>query len=79
MMAVVEKLQAGEELTLCPFCQRMNALAKAGAAFENVDTEGAHILAVTSNDAAMVEKIHDYQKWAQEQMAAMEGAPDHGG
>jgi hypothetical protein len=66
VMDAVKRLQAGEKMELCPFCQSMNALAQAGAHIENLDAGGAHIMVITSDQPAVVEKIRAHMRWAQE-------------
>ena len=78
MMANVERMEQGEKMELCPFCTRMTALAQAGAKFENLSTKGgAHILAVTSEDDAVVSKIHEHVEWAKH-LAASHDEDHHG-
>ncbi len=66
MMANLKKLESGEKMELCPLCQSLNKLAQAGAKIENIDGAGAHVMAVTSEDPAVIAKIHGHVKWAQE-------------
>jgi hypothetical protein len=79
MMESVKKLEAGEPMELCPFCKSMNELAKAGAHIENVNAEGTHILAVTSDKPEVIEKIHAHRRWTKEEFEKMHAAPAHKG
>jgi hypothetical protein len=71
MMANVAKLEAGTPMDLCPFCQGMNKLAAAGAKIENIDGAGAHVMVVSSQDPAVIQKIHEHVKWVEEAQAKM--------
>ena len=52
------KIQRGEEVKLCSFCQGMGELTQAGAEQETVDTATGSISLVTSRDPTVVSTIH---------------------
>jgi hypothetical protein len=62
MMQAVAKVKAdqqqGKPVELCSYCESMSDLMKAGAKQENVDTATGTVCLVTSNDPAVVQKIH---------------------
>jgi hypothetical protein len=51
--------KAGKEVHLCSFCSEMAQLMKAGAKLQHVDTESGEVELCTSNDPAVVKKIHE--------------------
>ena len=81
MMAVVEKLEAGEQMHLCGFCTSYGKLMMSGANSEHFQGDHAIVALVTSNDPEVVEMIHvhadrtveEYAKWSAEQEAAKGG------
>jgi len=62
MMQNVEKVKAkqqqGQPVQLCEYCTAMSELMKAGANKQDIETETGDICLVTSNDAAVIQKIH---------------------
>jgi uncharacterized membrane-anchored protein YhcB (DUF1043 family) len=62
MMQAVAKVKAdqqqGKPVQLCEYCQSMSELMKAGAKQQNIETAGGAICLVTSDDPAVVQKIH---------------------
>ncbi len=79
MMEAVARLEAGEKGELCPFCKSIDELSKAGAHIENLDAEKAHIMAITSDKADVIEKIHAHVRWAKEEFKKHQGSPEHKG
>lgn len=65
------KLQSGEKMHLCGFCQSYGTLMMSGAKIENVAGQAARVSLMTSSDPAVVEKIQahakktieEYKKW----------------
>jgi DNA mismatch repair ATPase MutL len=51
--------KAGKEVHLCSFCSEMAQLMKAGAKAQHVETETGEIELCTSDDPAVVKKIHE--------------------
>ena len=78
MMAKIKQLEAGTEMELCPFCQGMTKLAASGAKIENLAGAGAHVTAVTSQDPAVIQQIHDHVKRVQQEFSKMKH-PEHKG
>ena len=60
------KMMAGEEVSLCGMCTEMSGMMMAGANMELVTTGFGNIRLVTSNDEAMVTKLH---AWAEKSSA----------
>jgi hypothetical protein len=62
MMQAIGKLAAGQaqgkEVELCSFCASMGELHKSGAKMQHIDTQTGAIHMCTSDDAAIVKKIH---------------------
>ena len=50
--------KAGKKVQLCTFCVGMSDLMKAGAKQQEINTATGAISLITSNDPAIVEKIH---------------------
>jgi hypothetical protein len=55
---VKEELDRGQKVELCSFCSGMSELEKAGAKQEAIETATGAINLVTSEDPAIVNKIH---------------------
>jgi hypothetical protein len=51
--------KAGKEVHLCSFCSEMAQLMKAGAKQQHIETESGEIELCTSDDPAVVKKIHE--------------------
>jgi hypothetical protein len=51
--------KAGKEVHLCSFCSEMAQLMKAGAKQQHIETETGEIELCTSDDPAVVKKIHE--------------------
>jgi len=77
MLEAVKRLEAGDSMELCPFCQGMNALAQAGARIENVEAPGAHIMVITSDKPEVVARIHEHLRRANEMHAQHHGEHGH--
>jgi hypothetical protein len=62
MMQAIAKLEAdpahAKDAKLCSFCRSMGELHKAGAKMQHIDTQTGAIHMVTSDDPALVKKIH---------------------
>jgi hypothetical protein len=58
VQGLATRIRNGEKVKLCSFCQGMGALTEAGAEHEDIDTSTGSINLVTSNDSAVVAKIH---------------------
>ncbi len=72
MMKAVKRLEAGEQMELCPFCQSMGRLAAAGAQIENVAVAGAHVMVITSSKPEVIDKIHAHAKWVKDEFSKMD-------
>ena len=74
MMESSEKLQRGEKMHLCGFCQSYGKLMMSGVKTEEIDSAAGHITLMTSDDAAVVKQIKthakrtidEYEKWQAE-------------
>jgi hypothetical protein len=62
MDATIKKLEAGEKMNLCGFCQSFGKLKQAGAKFEEINTAGGMVTLITSNDDKVVKMIHEHVK-----------------
>jgi hypothetical protein len=64
MMQAIAKLEAdsakAKETKLCSFCQSMGELHKLHAKMQHIDTQTGAIHMVTSDDPAIVKKIHAF-------------------
>jgi hypothetical protein len=62
MMQAISKLEAdktqGKKVELCSFCASMGELHKTGAKMQHIDTKTGAIHMATSDDPAVVKKIH---------------------
>jgi len=54
----VAKLEQGEQLDMCGFCQNYGKLMMLGAKFKELRTVGVNISIVTSSDPEVVKEIH---------------------
>jgi hypothetical protein len=73
MNAVIEKMQAGEEIYTCNMCTELGGIFQAGANMESVESDNVRLSIMTSDNPEMVERI---QAWGtrtnKEMMATME-------
>ena len=69
MGATNQKMMAGEEVSLCNMCSEMSGMMMAGASMELVDTDFGNIRLATSNDGAMVTKLHAWAEKTRSEMA----------
>jgi hypothetical protein len=60
MDAAAQKLQAGEPMQLCNFCQSAGALMMQGAQMEQFETEGGTVMLMTATDPEVIKKIHKH-------------------
>lgn len=60
MRAVAAKLEQGEQLPLCGFCTSYGELKAAGAKTEEIKTDFGMIELMTSDDPAVVKRIHEH-------------------
>ncbi len=67
----VAKIENGEATKLCGFCQSMGGLMQAGAKKKTLETVAGHIEIITSDDPAVVEKIHAHVKRTLEETKKM--------
>jgi hypothetical protein len=76
MMQAIEKVkadaQAGKEVELCSFCASMGELMKLNAKEQHIKTATGAIHMVTSDDPAIVAKIHGFADKAIEEQKKME-------
>jgi hypothetical protein len=56
---VTADVKAGKEVHLCSFCSEMAELMKAGAKQQHIETKTGEIEMCTSDDPAVVKKIHE--------------------
>lgn len=77
---VAAKMQAGEMVEMCNFCQSYGGLMMMGAKMESVETATGEISLMTSADPKVIEKIHAHAKRTvdeYEKMLAAEADHDH--
>jgi hypothetical protein len=70
---VVMRAQNGENVYLCGMCSDLLTLAGEGAKIDQVETKTGSLMAVTSSDPVLIQKIHahvDRTKAAMKKMAA---------
>ncbi len=60
MQATATELQSGEQMHLCGFCTSYGELMMAGVSSDTIESEIGVIQLVTSNDKAVVKKIHEH-------------------
>ena len=60
MQAVVKKLQSGEQMPLCGFCQSYGKLMEMGAQEQEIKSAAGYISLLTSDDPQVVKKIHEH-------------------
>ncbi len=74
MMAVIDKVKAGEKMDLCGYCNSYGALEKAGAKKTEIETAAGMISMLTSDDPEVVKKIQDHAKTTIKEFEAMKVA-----
>ncbi len=60
MEAAIGRLQSGESMELCGFCQSMGELAQAGAIIQKYATDSTYIMVITAEDHDTIEKIRQH-------------------
>ncbi len=58
MDATFTKMESGTKMEICQFCTSFGQLMESGAKTKELDTAGGSITLVTSDDPAVVQKIH---------------------
>jgi len=58
----VKRLESGEQLDLCGFCQSYGGLMEMGADIKELKSVGVDITVITSSDAEVVKKIQAFGK-----------------
>lgn len=58
MKATAKKLESGESMNLCGFCQSYGELVMAGAKKQEMKTIGGDVMFITSDNPEIVKKIH---------------------
>jgi hypothetical protein len=74
MHAQGEKLQSGEKMALCGFCESWGELMKAGAKEQQIKTDFGMIGMLTSDDPQLVKKIHAHADRTIKEFAAYQEA-----
>ncbi|MBD3258987.1 hypothetical protein GF377_11185 [candidate division GN15 bacterium] len=74
-----KKMQSGEMLPMCGMCTAMGNLMMTGAQWESVTTKHGSVSVLTSDDPAVVEKIHAFADRTNDEMAKMMAAEDEHG
>ncbi len=74
MMAVIEKVKAGEKMELCGYCNSYGALELAGAKKTEIETAAGVISMLTSDNPEVVKKIQDHAKTTIKEYEAMVAA-----
>lgn len=64
VQATVARLEQGEQLEMCGYCQSYGKLMAMGANFKDIKTMGVNINVVTSSDPDVVKEIHAMAKQA---------------
>lgn len=64
MEAAIGKLMSGEKMELCGFCTSMGKLHQSGAKIQKYNTDSTDVMIITSDDAAVVDIIHEHAKKA---------------
>ena len=62
MKAAITKLEDGDEMTICGYCQGLGDLIAEGADLTELSTVGGDIMMVTSSDEDVVKKIQAHAK-----------------
>ncbi|MGI9518042.1 MAG: hypothetical protein ACR2NP_13395 [Pirellulaceae bacterium] len=62
MMQTISRIESGEQVQCCGFCQSLGALTNAGAVETQIESVAGEITMITSEDPALVEKIHAHAK-----------------
>jgi hypothetical protein len=62
VQATVKKLESGEKLDLCGFCQSYGNLMEMGADIEDVELVGVNVTIIRSTDPEVVKKIQAFGK-----------------
>jgi hypothetical protein len=60
--ATIARLESGEKVKCCGYCQSMGTLLQAGAKQKELSTVAGDITLITSTDAKVVERIHAHAK-----------------
>jgi hypothetical protein len=72
MEEVGKKMEAGEPVTMCNYCKAYGDLMAAGAKIEYVATKTGNVILTTSNDEAVVAKIHEFGQKTIDELAKFE-------
>lgn len=64
VQATVAKLEQGEQLEMCGYCQNYGKLMGLGASFKEIKTMGVNVSVVTSSDPKVVKEIQAMGKRA---------------
>ena len=72
MDATSMKMMAGEEIALCNMCTELSGMMMAGAGMEKVDTDFGNVNLATSDDEAMVARLHAWAEKTRTEMAKMD-------
>jgi hypothetical protein len=79
MMQVIEQVKAdtqqGKEVELCSFCHAMGDLSKMNAKMQHIETQTGAIHLCTSDDPAIVKKIHAFADKAIAEQKKMKEQP----
>ena len=67
----IAKLQQGQQLPLCGFCNSYGGLIAAGATFEEMKTAAGPATLVTSDDEDLIKKIHAFADRTKEEHEKM--------
>lgn len=62
VQATVKRLESGESLDMCGFCQSYGGLMAMGADIKDLKTVGVNITLITSSDPEVVKKIQAFGK-----------------
>jgi len=66
------------QVKMCGSCSAFGQLMMAGVKTENIDGEAADVMIITSDDPAMVAKLHEYADRNNKEMAEMMASAGHG-
>jgi hypothetical protein len=71
METVIERIQAGEQVNMCNMCKGISEYAMAGAKMETVESNNVIVGLTTSDDPAIVSKIHAWADRTRTEMKKM--------
>jgi len=74
MMEAAKKLESGEQMPVCGFCNSYGMLKMAGATCDYVETSVGLVYTMTSDNEELIQKIHAHTDKTNEEYAKMMAA-----